>query len=150
MRRVIPQHTSQQSYSANALLGNRVTLPGQIETLSSSYRATKPFPHLVIDGLFSIESLEELFNEIVLMPNHNWMHHNEDRLEQFNSRSAAGLDEAGFQRTALVHSATFKYFLSALTGIWNLLPDAHLEGGGYKVMPPGGTQTCMLVEIPIV
>jgi hypothetical protein len=39
---------------------------------------------------------------------------------------------------ALLHSATFQYFLSELPGIWNLLPDTYLQRGGYHVMPPGG------------
>lgn len=95
MSRVVPQHTTQKPYSVKALPNNSVTLPGQIETLSSGYRVAKPFTHLIIDGLFSIESLEQLVIDTVLMSNHNWMRHHEHRLEDFNSRSEAGLDEAG-------------------------------------------------------
>ena len=125
MSRVVPQHTTQKPYSVKALPNNSVTLPGQIETLSSGYRVAKPFTHLIIDGLFSIESLEQLVIDTVLMSNHNWMRHHEHRLEELHSRSAAELGEVGFQLNALLHSATFQCFLSELTGRWNLLPDPH-------------------------
>jgi Rps23 Pro-64 3,4-dihydroxylase Tpa1-like proline 4-hydroxylase len=53
-------------------------------------------------------------------------------------QSATELGETGFQLISLLHSAAFLYFLSEITGIRELLPDPHLQGGGCHVMPPGG------------
>src|SRR5690606_34215472 len=44
----------------------------------------------------------------------------------------------GFDVTALLHSAPFLSFLTAVTGITELLPDPYLQGGGYSCIPPGG------------
>ena len=37
-----------------------------------------------------------------------------------------------------LNSATFLGFLETLTGIDGLIPDPHLEGGGYHLIQPGG------------
>jgi Rps23 Pro-64 3,4-dihydroxylase Tpa1-like proline 4-hydroxylase len=68
----------------------------------------------------------------------SWVQEDDDHLTQYNLRSAVDLGEAGYQLTALLHSASFLYLLSEVTGIWNLLPDPYLKGSGYHVIPPGG------------
>jgi Rps23 Pro-64 3,4-dihydroxylase Tpa1-like proline 4-hydroxylase len=59
-------------------------------------------------------------------------------MRQFNLRSALDLGEAGSQLVAFLHSARFLYFLSEITGIWELLPDPYLQGAGYHLIPRGG------------
>lgn len=111
---------------------------GAVESLGSSYRTAKPFPHLIIDGLFSNQILERLVDEMKSLPPKSWVHHSEERQEKYNLRSAVELGEAGRQLTGVLHSAAFLYSLSEITGVWNLLPDPYLEGGGYHVLPRGG------------
>jgi hypothetical protein len=122
----------------NPLLNNQYVEPRQVEALSACYKTAKPFPHLVIDDLFSNESLERLVDEIALVPSDSWVRHDDDELEQFNLRSVVDLGETGSRLTALLHSARFLYLLSELTGIWDLLPDPYLQGAGYHVLLPGG------------
>lgn len=114
------------------------TLPATTTSLQSAYKQARPFPHLIIDGLFPNSTLDKLIDEMKSIPSHNWVHHHEDHLEKFNSRSALELGEVGRQLTAILHSAAFLYTLSEITGIWDLLPDPYLEGGGYHLLPPGG------------
>jgi len=66
------------------------------------------------------------------------VHEDNTQLQKYNLRSAVSLGEAGYQLTAFLHSASFLYFLSELTGIWQLLPDPYLQGSGYHLIPPGG------------
>ena len=68
----------------------------------------------------------------------NWIRHDDDHIRQFNQRSAVDLGEAGSQLVAFLHSARFLFFLSEVTGIWELLPDPYLQGAGYHVIPRGG------------
>jgi len=124
--------------SIESRLEGKLVLPVGTEALASRYRAAKPFRHLVLDDMFPPELLEMLLLEIPELSEENWVHHDEDRLVKFNLRSALELSETGLQLTAFLHSALFLYFLSELTGIWNLLPDPYLQGAGYHVIPPGG------------
>ena len=121
-----------------SLLTDRITLPQRLETLSSIFRAAKPFRHIVIDNMFPDAVLDRLVDEIPTMTADHWVHENDDHLQKYNLRSAVELGETGFQLTALLHSAAFLYLLSELTGIWQLLPDPYLQGSGYHMIPPGG------------
>jgi hypothetical protein len=119
-------------------LRDKINLPGSVESLSASYKTAKPYPHLVMDGLFPSEMLDRLIGELPSMNDDNWVHEDDERIKQYNLRSAVELGDVGFQLTALLHSATFLYLLSEITGIWDLLPDPYLQGGGYHVIPSGG------------
>jgi hypothetical protein len=118
-------------------LGKQVSLPATIESLRVSYSTARPFPHILIDGMFDAATLEQLVNEMPSLGNDGWLRHNDDRQNLFVLRSAIELREAGLCLVSILHSASFLYFLSAMTGIPELLPDPYLQGGGYHFMPPG-------------
>ena len=120
------------------LLEGHLSLPASVGSLAHSYRTASPFPHLILDDLFSDELLGKLAGEIPEASSDNWVVHEEPQLLKFNLRSVVSLGETGMQITAFLHSAVFLYFLSELTGIWNLLPDPYLRAAGYHVLPPGG------------
>ncbi len=109
-----------------------------VENLARIFKSAKPYPHIKIDNMFSSKMLDELVQEIPSMTDDHWVLENNDQLKKYNLRSAVELGEVGFQLTAFLHSATFLYFLSELTGIWELLPDPYLQGAGYHLMPRGG------------
>jgi hypothetical protein len=115
---------------------NRLT--AEIKSLSSDYRSAKPFPHLVLDNLFSDDLLDRVVLEMPPPGHPNWVRHDDEHMRQFNLRSAVVLGDAGFQLVAFLHSAKFLCFLSEVTGIWELLPDPYLQGGGYHLIPRGG------------
>lgn len=120
------------------LLKDTITLEESTGQLLTRYKSARPFPHLVLDGLFSAEMLEELVAEIPSMDGKSWVHHNEKHLTKSNLRSAVELGKTGQQYTAFLHSAAFLYLISEMTGIWGLVPDPYLGGSGYHIVPAGG------------
>jgi Rps23 Pro-64 3,4-dihydroxylase Tpa1-like proline 4-hydroxylase len=121
-----------------SLLSDKITVPESLDKLSSVFKTAKPFPHIVIDNMFPDKRLDQLVTEIPSMTDDHWVHESNDQLEKYNLRSAIELGDSGFQLTAFLHSASFLYFLSELTGIWELLPDPYLQGSGYHLIPRGG------------
>jgi 2OG-Fe(II) oxygenase superfamily len=122
-----------------SLLSHKIALPDSVENLRAAYKNARPFPHVLIDNLFDNKVLDELVAEIPPMRAEKWVHENNDHLQKYNLRSAVELGETGYQLTAFLHSASFLYFLSEMTGIWNLLPDPYLQGSGYHMIPKGGS-----------
>jgi hypothetical protein len=108
-----------------------------VENLADIFKAAQPFPHLVIDNMFADTLLDKLVDEIPPMTDDHWVHHDDERVEKYGLRSAVELGETGVQLVAVLHSAAFLYLLSELTGIWQLLPDPYLQGGGYSLIPEG-------------
>jgi 2OG-Fe(II) oxygenase superfamily len=129
---------SQPNSDVRALLKGKLLLPQSVDQYASSYKNAKPFRHIVIDDMFPDELLSTVVDEMPPIDRDVWVHHSDDRHEKFGLRSAVNLSEAGFQLAALLHSASFLYFLSEVTGIRELLPDPYLQGSGYSVIPDGG------------
>jgi hypothetical protein len=121
-----------------SMLRDKITLPESMARLSHRFKTAQPYPHITIDNMFSNELLDRLIAEIPSMTEEHWVHEDDDNIKRFNLRSAVELGETGYQLTAFLHSARFLYFLSELTGIWQLLPDPYLQGGGYHMIPTGG------------
>jgi len=122
----------------SALFADRIRLPTRIEQLRASYQNTTPFPHVVIDNLFAPEVLDPLLEEMAAMQEGQWLLIETPPHERIRRmRSAVDLGPAGAQMISLVHSASFLYLLSEITGIWQLLPDPYLQGAGYADMRRG-------------
>lgn len=118
-------------------LGDIVTLTDNTESLAFNYRQAKPFPHIVLDQMFSNSLIEQLIDEIPPITDDHWVHHDHEHEEKYGLRSALDLGPGGFRLLSLLHSAAFLYFLSELTGVPRLLPDPYLQGSGYSLMPEG-------------
>lgn len=121
-----------------SMLSDKITLPESLDKLSSRFKAARPYPHIAIDNLFPDQLLDQLVAEIPSITEDHWVHEDDENIERYNLRSAVELGETGYQLTAFLHSAAFLYFLSELTGIWQLLPDPYLQGSGYHMIPRGG------------
>lgn len=119
-------------------LRNTISLPDSVERLGASYKKAKPFAYVVLDNLFPNQLLDSLVAEMPSLEGEKWVREDDEHLVKFNLRSAVHLGDAGFRLISFLHSAAFLYFLSELTGIWDLLPDPYLQGSGYHVMPFGG------------
>src|SRR5687768_7243005 len=107
------------------------------QTRAAEYRNAKPFPHLVLDGLFSSTLLQRAIAEV---PDGraSWTSY-----DTVNERKQVFSDVTAFGPAAetIVHalnSAPFVKFLEQLTGITGLIPDPHLRAAGYMRVPPGG------------
>jgi hypothetical protein len=120
------------------VLADGIDLAASVKSIKSDYRAARPFPHLVIDGLFSPNLLDSVVLDMVRLSPAKWEHHDHDQLSQLTLFSAADLGDAGSHLVAFLHSAKFLYFLSEVTGIWELFPDPYLQGAGYHCIPRGG------------
>jgi 2OG-Fe(II) oxygenase superfamily len=120
-----------------SLLSPQIKLPDKISSLASIFRTAKPFPHVIIDNMFSDELLDQVTSEMPSMTGDHWVHENNLQLDKYILRSAVELGKSGFQLTALLHSASFLYLLSELSRIWELLPDPYLQGSGYHLMARG-------------
>ena len=121
-----------------ALLDNKVRIPRSTTLLKIEYKQGQPFPHLVIDGFFADELLEPLLTEVAAMRRDQWQTIGESGLQKvMRMRSGVELGKAGQELVNILHSAPFLYLLSELTGIWQLLPDPYLQGGGNAVMALG-------------
>jgi Rps23 Pro-64 3,4-dihydroxylase Tpa1-like proline 4-hydroxylase len=119
-------------------LRERIQLPGPIESLRAAYQGAKPFPHVVMDNLFSAEMLNSLLPEIDGMQRDQWRNIEQDPRERtLRMHSAVEIGAAGERFLSIVHSAAFLYLLSEITGVWQLLPDPYLQGGGYAAMRRG-------------
>ena len=121
-----------------SFLSDKITLPESLDKLGYSFRTARPYRHIVIDNMFSHKLLDQLVEEIPAMTGDHWVHEDDDHLQKYGLRSAVELGETGYQLTSFLHSASFLYFLSELTDIWQLLPDPYLQGSGYHIIPRGG------------
>ena len=115
-----------------------VSLAKSLEELLEDYRTAQPFPHLVLDDLFPPATLNSLLEELPPSSSPKWVNERHDQMIKSNLRSAVDLSEQSFLFAATLHSASFLYFISEITGIQALLPDPYLSGAGYHVIPPGG------------
>lgn len=115
-----------------------VSLAKSLDELLEDYRTAQPFPHLILDGLFQTDTLNSLLEDLPPSSSPKWVNERHDQMIKSNLRSAVDLSEHSFLFAATLHSASFLYFLSEITGIQALLPDPYLSGAGYHVIPPGG------------
>jgi 2OG-Fe(II) oxygenase superfamily len=130
--------TRATAHDFEKLLDGKLRLPSSIDEIKTAYRNAKPFPHVVLDGLFFESSLEPMLSEIGDMSGEQWVNVDRDPRERtVRMRSAAEMREAGAHIVGIVHSAAFLYFLTEITGIRQLLPDPYLQGGGFAVMRRG-------------
>jgi len=120
-------------------LSEGVSLDTTLTSLRERYHDANPFRHLVLDNVFSPELLERVAGEAPPMSGHQWVNIDHQDLESVvRMRSAVEMGSASREFTALLHSPAFLYLLSEITGVWQLLPDPYLQGGGHAVMRRGG------------
>jgi Rps23 Pro-64 3,4-dihydroxylase Tpa1-like proline 4-hydroxylase len=105
---------------------------------AAQYASARPYPHLVIDGLFDTAVLERILTEFPSPRGKNWTVH--DVPEEIKLQSKTERNIPLFTRHFLyaLNSASFLEFLEKLTGIENLIGDPHFEGGGLHQIVSGG------------
>lgn len=127
-----------KSAGISAILGSKLRLTEDTADLSASWNSAKPFKHIILDDAFDNDLMERVCQGIPKINDDTWVRENDDHIKQFNHRSPVSLGEAASELVNLLHSAAFLYFLSEITGIWELLPDPYLQGASYHVVPRGG------------
>ena len=108
------------------------------QSAQSSYISAKPFPHIVIDNFFHPAVLDSVLEEFPQPGQIAWQKF--DTGQEIKLASAAEANFGPATRLLLYHlnSKTFLDFLSAVTGINNLIADPGFEGGGLHQIVPGG------------
>jgi hypothetical protein len=117
-----------------------------VDQQATLYQAGEPFPHIVIDNLFSPDMIDAITDDFPFIAERN----NHDEV----SGKAETGEAAQFRkhwvcmemRVSLLirciywelNSAGFLNFLQKLTGIHNLIPDPHMMNGGLHETRRGG------------
>ncbi|HZO22145.1 MAG TPA: 2OG-Fe(II) oxygenase [Steroidobacteraceae bacterium] len=103
-----------------------------------SYLRAQPYPHIVFDNFFNPELLDIVLEEFPKPGAIRWQKF--DNAQEIKLASAAEASFGAVTRLLMYHlnSITFLEFLSAVTGIENLIPDPQFEGGGLHQIVPGG------------
>lgn len=115
-----------------------IQLPAPVAELAERYRSAKPFPHLVIDGLFPDSVLEQVLSEAPELSKGDWVYIEADNLQQvLRMRTGVNMGPASYQFASFLHSPAYLYLMSEITGVWQLLPDPYLQGGGHAAMKKG-------------
>ncbi len=105
---------------------------------NAEYLNNPPFPNMYFDDFFNEVELKKVLAEFPELGDKK-----DIKFENPNEVKLASRGEYKFgpQATEFAHflnSQPFLEFLSALTGIPNLMPDPYFEGGGFHQIKPGG------------
>lgn len=102
----------------------------QLPQLAKRYQTDKPFPHIVLENFLEPWAAEQALAAFPAVADSGWIHY-----LHFNERKH-GLNKMELlppfvqQVITELNSRQFLQFISALTGIPNILADDQLEGGG--------------------
>jgi len=104
----------------------------------ASYAAAKPFPHVVLDDFFDPSLLEKVLAEFPKPGAIKWERFDNDK----EIKLASAVDAAFGPTTRLflyhLNSISFLDFIGEVSGISNLIPDPHFDGGGMHQIVRGG------------
>ena len=103
-----------------------------------SYAQATPFPHIVLDNLFSSEFLNRICQEFPKPGEVSWTRRYHENSKKLEFHEEAQMGEFTWRLVAQLNSLTFMIFLEKLTGINGLVPDPHLVGGGLHQIEKGG------------
>ena len=104
------------------------------------YIAAQPFPHIVLDQLFSDEILDSVLAEFPGRNELDWASFDNPREKKLGLRPGGDEDVPEDIRRFLwsMGSPPILKFLEQLTGIEGLIPDPYLGGGGLHQIERGG------------
>jgi hypothetical protein len=107
-----------------------------------AYRDAQPYPHAVFDDLLGSDLARALARQFPGPAHPGWMRRDYKeqaaRLGQLQRSGFEGVDGGVRHLLAELSGMAFLDFLSALTGIEGLIPDAHFRGAGLSLTLPGG------------
>ena len=101
------------------------------------YLNNVPFPHLVIDNLFSDELLLDVLHDVASVE-HLVAKDFYATGKKFSTPDPQAVGPTAQRFLLDLCSARFCQFLEALTGIEGIIPDPHFEGGGVHEIYSGG------------
>ncbi|AKJ31759.1 2OG-Fe(II) oxygenase [Caldimonas brevitalea] len=120
------------------LLSPDLSSPAYVQQLAEQMREAKPFPHLVIDGLFSPQLLRLIAEEFDDCREQDWRVVKSQQELTHRSTPGARLGPAAKLYFSLVNSPYFLDLLSTVSGVEDLITDPKLYGGGLHETRNGG------------
>ena len=112
------------------------------ESLSSSYKIARPFPHIVMRDFISEVMLDGVameFPDLRSLGSSTVKRFDNSREVKFASRGMAALSPHALILNSYLQSDLFLMWLNKLTGIEEpLISDPYLAGGGYHEIRQGG------------
>lgn len=108
------------------------------QSARAEYAKSKPYPHVVFDNFFNPDLVDQVLAEFPKPGQISWQQF--DNEQEIKLASSAEANFGPVTRLFLYHlnSITFLNFLSAVTGINNLIPDPGFDGGGLHQIVRGG------------
>ena len=107
------------------------------ERLREQFRGANPFPHLVLDGLFTEDSLQPVLDAFPGPEAAVWRRFDNER--ELGIREGLGWEDERIASFLLAASAPpMLEFLERLSGIEGLVPDPYFAGGGLHQTVRGG------------
>ena len=119
------------------LLRIDIANPNLRQTLRDQFSNAKPFEHLILDGLFNEDLLALVAEEFAFPGERGWYRVKNDNQDFRRLLPGARLGPASQLYYDIIHSGRFVDFLSAITGIDNLITDPTLQRSGLQEYPTG-------------
>jgi len=114
-------------------------IPLEVTTaLAQAYHSAKPFPHVVVDNLFSERSLRAMIRDFDAAVPSDWKEYRGGLQRKRGTPAGSHLPPAVQDYFNLLNSGPFLRYLTRITGITDLIPDPALHGGGMHEVEAGG------------
>jgi hypothetical protein len=110
----------------------------EAETLHDAFKAADPFPHIVLDGLFSPDLLDAICEDFEDVSARQMKRRKTANEYTFRSKADTVIPLSAQLYFDTVNSNRFVQFLSVLTGIPALVTDPYLRNGGMHESRDGG------------
>lgn len=122
------------------LFAPNVDLDNLASKLRHDFAAAHPFPHVVIDGLFSDAALRSVLMELPNPDDQSLYRSEKPSLSEKKSafRDWSRMGPHTLRTFGVLQSGLFISFLETLTGFSGLISDPTLNGGGVHMIRPGG------------
>jgi Rps23 Pro-64 3,4-dihydroxylase Tpa1-like proline 4-hydroxylase len=120
------------------ILNGEFLAPKKTRELAEIFRTTRPFPHLVVEGLFSPQLLELVHADFDTLGWSNWIRYDNCQELKRGSLPNSRFGPAAQLYFSTIYSGEFLDFLSRVTGIPGLITDPEFHGGGLHEIPQGG------------
>jgi hypothetical protein len=108
------------------------------DELAVAYRASPPFPHVVLDDAFPAQLLDDLIAEFPSPDDPGWALEDTQMQRKQQWRDANRLPPVAASFVAMLQSSPFISFLERLTGVEGLIGDPHCRHGGLHQTLTGG------------
>jgi 2-oxoglutarate-Fe(II)-dependent oxygenase superfamily protein len=120
------------------IINEEFFIPRKIAELSETFKNNKPFPHLVVEGLFSPILLELMCEDFCILKKDEVRVANYMNEKKVGTRPYTKLGNASELYFNTIHSIRFINFLEQITNIEGLVTDPSRSNGGLHEIPTGG------------